>query len=186
MIECARNAFTCVYICKLFHEYGKLDRLDNRCLVYADSWYGLVYEGLQSACDFTGFGGDDFETKIYFSDPPMMEYYRLCREYCQVYGVSLKNNPFMKKAADYVNGMMYGHITGQGYGWRLHTRINHERASGILFVYTHDYFGDYELLELCEAMLEICRFYENGLKALKKALNARKRKAAKAVEKEAA
>ncbi len=187
MIESARLAFQSVYICKLFHGYGKLDRLDNRCLADADNWYALVYEGIESACDFVNHGGDEFEQKMYFSDPPMLEYYRLCRDYCQVFGVSLKENPFMEKAEKYVNDMMYYHIEGyNAYGWTLHTRINHERASGILFAYNSDYFGYHELLQLAEVMLEICLYYETGLKALKKAIQARKRKAARAVKKEAA
>jgi hypothetical protein len=186
MIESARDAFMCVYICRIFHGYGKLERLNTRCLAEADNWYGLVYEGAQSVCDFVELGGNDYEQKLYFSDPPMLEYYRLCREYCQAYGVSLKNNPFMKKANDYVNSMMYYNISGRGYGWMLHTRINHERASGILFAFSSDSFGYHDILELTEVMLEICKYYEDEVKALKKALKDRKRKAAKAVKKEAA
>lgn len=176
MIQSARDALKAVYFCKLFHEYGKLERLDNRCLVDSDNWCYLVHEGVQCVCDFVAMGGGDgFETKIYFSDPPMLEYYRLCRDYCQIYGVSLKNNPFVKQAEAYVNEMLYYNINGSvDYGWTLHTRINHARASGILFAFSSDYFGYYPLLELTEVMLEIFRYYETELVALKKTIEARK------------
>lgn len=183
MIANARAALMCVYICKLFHDYGKLDRLDTRSLVDPDNWYDLVCEGVQSCCELAEFGGDEFEAKIYFSDSSMLAYYKLCRDYCQSYGVSLKDNPFMKKADEYVNRLMYYHISGDRYGWTLHTRINHACASGVLFAYSSDYFNYHELLELCEVMLEICRFYETELVALREAVNIRKNQS---IEKEAA
>ncbi len=163
MIDDAWNAFQSVYICKLFHAYGRLEKLDiRRFTVDSELWYGMVYDALREVFNFAAFGGDEVDTTIYFSDPIMLEYYRLCRDYCQMYGVSLKNNPFMANAEKYVNCMMNDNISGGGYGWTLHTRINHENASGILFAYCDYYFGHSALLELLEVMLEICEYYKRG------------------------
>lgn len=167
MIEYARRAFDSVYLCKLLHSYGKLDGMDLGWTVDEDLWWPMTFEALQNISGAVWVECLDMENKYYFSDPAMMEYYRLCREYCRLFGVSLKQNPFMQKAEGYVKRLL-GNLYSYGYGWTLHTRINHEWASGIVFG-MDDQFDGYT--NLIEALLEIFWFYETELEVLKKALS---------------
>lgn len=166
MIEYARAAFSSVHLCKLFHHYGKLDRLDLAWTVDEDLFWCMTYEALENVSEKVWSESGDMENKFYFSDSAMMQYYRLCRNYCHLYGVSLKQNPYIQKADRYVYDKLNG-LYACGYGWTLHTRINHKWASGILFC-VDDNFDAY--MELIKALLEIFCFYEIELKVLKRAL----------------
>lgn len=167
MIEDAYFAFQTVYIAKLFHAYDKQDNLDMNWLVNEDGWWSMVHNALQSVTNSVWITGDDAVIKYYFSDDTMMEYYRLCREYCRIFGVSLKDNPFMKQAGAYVSQML-ADISGY-YDWFLHTRINHKWASGIVIMHGET-FDSQGYMELLEALLEIFSFYEAELSALKKSI----------------
>jgi len=162
MIEYARAAFSSVYLCRLLHQYGKLDGLDIGWTVDEEAWWPFSFEAMDKISGFVRMECLDMENKYYFSDPAMMKYYRLCRDYCRRFGVSLKRNPFMQKAEDYVDRLL-GSLCSYGYGWTLHTRTNHEWASGIVLG-VDDQFDSY--LDLIEALLEIFRFYETELKVL--------------------
>jgi len=167
MIEYARQAFESVYLCKLLHHYGKLDRMDLGWTVDEDLWWPLMLDALQNVSDACWVECLDMENKYYFSDPAMMEYYRLCREYCCRFGVSLKRNPFMQKAEEHVNRLL-GSLCSYGYGWTLHTRINHEWASGIVLG-VDDQFSAY--MALIEVLLRIFLYYETELDVLKQVLS---------------
>lgn len=175
------DAFRTVYISKLFYDYGKLDNLDTTCTVQEDFWYSMIYEALESVSGFSHFTGGDWESKYYFSDPAMLAYYRRCRDYCRLFGVSLKDNPFMQKAEDFVDNMLRN-ISGY-YGWTLLTKINHHWASGIVFAHDNESFNADAFSELIEALLEIFSFYENELKVLEEAVSGQKNRIS---EKEAA
>ena len=167
MIEYARQAFDAVYLCKLLHHYGKLDGMDLDWTVHEDLWWHMSFEALQNVSGACWVECLDMENKYYFSDLAMMEYYRLCREYCCCFGVSLKRNPFMQKAEEYVDRLL-GSLCSYGYGWTLHTRINHEWASGIVCG-VEDHFSAY--MDLIEVLLRIFLFYETELEVLKQALS---------------
>lgn len=168
MLDYARAAFNSVYICRLFHAYGKLNAIDTGRNVDEDAWWSMVYEAMEAVGTLVSVKNEDYETQYYLSSPEMMEYYRLCRTYCEGYCVSLKENPFMKKAEEQVNSMLRG-LCGN-YGWTLLTRINHQWASGIVFAHD-DYFDAYAYMELIEAFLEIFHFYQTELEALKDAVS---------------
>jgi len=165
MIEYARQAFDSVFICKLLHQYGKLGNIAVGWSVDEESWWPLVHEALGYVCDKVWIEELDMALKYYFSDPAMMEYYHLCREYSRKTGISLKQNPFMLKAQEKVCRMLQ--LSSYGYRWTLLTKINHEWASGIVF-------GEYEdfnaHLDLLDSLLEIFRFYETELEVLKQTL----------------
>jgi len=168
LLDYARSAFHSVYLCKLFHSYGKLDALDTGWNVDEDAWWSMVYDALEATGTLVSAISDDWKTQYYLSSPEMMEYYRHCRTYCKTHGVSLKDNPFMKKAEEQVNHMLQ-ELSGN-YGWTLLTRINHQWASGIVF-YHDDYFDAYAYMELIEALLEIFHFYETELEALRQIIS---------------
>lgn len=179
MIEYAKQAFLSVQLCKVLHDYGKLDELGTGWSIEEDTWWSLTYEALNCVCGAIWMDGNEdyMQQKYYFSDPDMMEYYRHCREYCNLFGVKLKDNPYMKKAEKFVYDMLC--LDTDDYGYTLHTKINHKWASGIVFVYG-DYFNGY--IELVEALLLIFDFYKNELAELKSVLEAQKNN----IEKEAA
>lgn len=167
-IDVAREAFVTVYLCKLFYDFGRLDMLDTNFPVDEDYRWTLEYEAMNgiSGAIWEECDENRFVQKYYFSDPAMMEYYRLCRAYCGRFGVSLKDNPYMNEASAYVHRMLRW-IDGN-FGYTLQTKINHEWASGIVAGYD-EYF--YSHTELIEALLYIFDFYKNGVETLKAALS---------------
>ena len=151
----------------LCYEYGKLeDYLEQGNKELYNDYYQGYFDVLSIAADFINEDYlDDFdEDKYYFGFQSMNEYYRLCRDYCNARHVSLKQNPYMAEARQFVNTAMdldgYG-----GYGYVLHTKINHEWASGLLVIIDATCFNaEYDL---AEALLSINAWYTRGVERLK-------------------
>jgi len=164
----AQNTFSIVYVYKLFHDFGRLDKLDSSCKIEGDYTWMALYEALQAVSDAVWI--DYVESwelqKFYFSDPVMVEYYRLCRTHCQCFGGRLSENPYMKQAAEYVDHLL--NLPYGNYGYTLQTKINHDWASGIVF-YFDDYFECH--MELIEVLLYIFDFYRTELEKLKSELS---------------
>lgn len=160
-----------VRICKLLYDYGKLDRVDTGWNADEDAYFPLIQEALLSIADFSqnDFSEYHLTEKLYLSDSTMMEYYRLCRNYCRKFGVKLRDNPYIKEAESAVRDIL--DIPVYNYGYILKTKINHEWASGILLYYSEYFDGHMELLE---ALLDIFQFYEIKLEELKAALTQEK------------
>jgi len=165
MLDEAYSAFITVRVCKLFHDFGRLEMLETGYPVDRDFEYQMLYEALENVTDnvWVRYNDYEYEQKLYYSDPAMMEYYRLCRDYCNRFGVSLKDNPYMKSASDYVGRMLNFHKSS--FMYILQTKINHEHASGIVVFYLEEYFSDY--FELAEALLYIFDFYKTEAQKLR-------------------
>jgi len=145
----------------ILHSYGLLDGLiafGNKEL--SDDYYETFYDAIGHAADFaTGDFIEYYEAeKWYFSNKSMLEYYKLCRQYGSAHGMKLKDTPYMKRAANFVNSAM--NLGGMGYDWFLQTKVNHEWASGIV-IFTDSYFNCQ--LELLEALLEIRQWYTDAV-----------------------
>ena len=88
--------------------------------------------------------------------------------------MKLKDNPYMRDAQRFVEYAM--DLDGYyGFAWTLHTRINHQWASGIVFRIDEDFNGE---LDLLEALLSIADWYKCHLEPLRKAVEEAKRAAA--------
>ena len=150
----------------MYYAYGKLDKLQKLGLEEAtDDFFMMYYELLDASADFVCSDYNEYynTSRWYFSFKSMMEYYRLCRDYCNKRGVSLKANPYMREAELAVDRIMsLNHA--YGYGYRLNTRINHQWASGIVLE-TDEYFGGHE--EVLEALLCLDEWFRQGADKLK-------------------
>ncbi len=154
------NLYDCLmslHCASLLHGYGLLDEFiasGNREL--SDDYYEIYYDVISLAADFKAFDYIEcFELeKSYFSNKSMLEYYKLCRQYGSAHGMKLKDNPYMKAAEKFVNSAL--NLGGMGYDWILQTKVNHEWASGIVFITDWNYNCSFELLE---ALLEIREWY---------------------------
>ena len=158
-----------ITIARLFYIYGRLDDLMKCGFETADdSFYEMFWELLGTIPDFISYDYvEDYDvTKWYFSFKDMMEYYRLCRAYSRLHGVKLKDNPYMRDAQQFVEYVM-NFDSYYGYGWTLHTRINHQWASGIVFRIDEGFDGEFDLLE---ALLSIADWYKCHLDPLRKAV----------------
>lgn len=83
-------------------------------------------------------------------------------------------NPYMRDAQRFVEYAM--DLDGYyGFAWTLHTRINHQWASGIVFRIDEDFNGEFDLLE---ALLSIADWYKCHLEPLRKAVEETERAAA--------
>lgn len=165
-----REIIPSISLACLFYAYGKLDKLLSCGMDTAtDDFYMMYYELLGLAADFVSSDYNEYYNteKWYFSFHSMMEYYRLCRDYCNQRKVSLRANPYMAEAEKAVDRIMTLE-TSYGYGYRLQTKINHKWASGIVLE-TDDYFdGPFELLE---SLMDLDLWFQQGAERIKQDLN---------------
>lgn len=157
------RALDVLYVCALMVEHGiwTTDNL-NTPMDY-DFYYETVQEALYNCCDhvFGDYNENSDVEHTYFSAPCMMEYYRLCREYSKRRGIKLKENPYMLRAKGYVDNQLNGSYSC----WHiLHTKVNHDCASGIHFM--QDCYFD-QHTALLERMLGIMQFYRDGAEEIK-------------------
>ena len=158
-----------ISVAHLFFSFGKLEEMIGLGFDEpTDEFFSLFYEVIGATVDFLNCDYLDYYdvNKWYFSNKSMVEYYRLCRVYGSAHGLKLKDNPYMRQAQRFIENVMDFDYC-EGYSWHLNTKMNHEWASGIVFC-TDCYFnGEYRLLE---ALLEIGRWYEDGVKRLREVL----------------
>lgn len=131
--------------------------------------FDLIVDALYSLSEAVWSHCSDYESiyTMYFSHPDMMEYYRLCRVYGKHRGVRLRDNPYMRRAAEYVRSLLYqeGCFTCD---YRLQTKINHRWASGIVFRMWPEFNGN---LALLVQIARVFDFYERELTQLKTELS---------------
>ena len=163
-----------ILFARLFYTYNRLDDLLK--IGYAapnNDYYEMFWELIDLTADFVYCKWEDDygTTKWYFSYEAMMEYYRLCRTYCSLYGVKLRDNPYLQEAERFVENAM--DFTGAyGYAWYLCTKVNHRWASGIVFHIDENFDAEYDLLE---ALLSIGSWYKYGVERLRDAVEKGKR-----------
>ena len=157
------QALDVLLVCAMMTQAGRWTKKKISWSLDADNFYDAVLCALEGCCDFVKCNYDENseDSSFYFSDPCMLEYYRLCRTYSSRRGIKLKDNPFMKKAGRYVYESLSGPYTCD---YILHTKINREHASGIYFVHSVEF---YDYLPLLEKMLDILQFYKDGAAKLK-------------------
>lgn len=154
-----------LYAIKKLHDVGRKDvikQIDGT--VDADDFFALGYEAIEYISDyvFSYYSEYSGDSSFYFSDDSIMEYYRLCREYSKLKGISLKDNPYMKKAEDTVRENLDSSCYYCYY--RLKTKVNHRLAAGIVFYFSCDF---YEYESLVYRMADVIDFYRNEVCVLK-------------------
>lgn len=167
-----RDVIPSISLACLYYAYGKLDKLTKLGLDEAtDDFFMMYYELVDISADFVCCDYNEYynTSRWYFSFTSMMEYYRLCRDYCNKRGVSLKANPYMLEAEKAVDRIMALGCS-YGYGYRLNTRINHQWASGIVFE-IDEYFDGHEAL--LEALLCLDEWFQQAVDRLKDDLSDR-------------
>lgn len=143
-----------IRVALLFATYGRLDALlslgyDCPCEDFYEIFWEMI--GVTMGCVYSDFIEEYEINSWYFSDECIMEYYRLCRVYGSAHRMKLKDNPYMREAAGFVESSMdFG--SGYGYGWALQTKIGHRWASGIVFRSDGYFNAEFQLLA---ALLEI-------------------------------
>lgn len=170
-LEFAANGINLLEVAKIAYDAGRSDIIEQlgNFSFDCDDEYAFAMEAMDLLCDFVrdNDSGGDEESNIetmYFSSHNMMEYYRLCREYGKLKGISLKANPYMQSAAAHVREQM---IAPDCYYCNsiLQTKINHKWASGIVFQYDGSYFTEY--LALFSRLLYVFEFYDCEVSALR-------------------
>ena len=155
-------AMDMLFVCSRMIKEGRWTAGDIRWSLDQDEYYDLILTAIHSCCEyvFSSYDEESCDASMYFSDPCMLEYYKLCREYSRRRGMKLKDNPYVRKAASYVNRMLSGPYT---CGHIIHTKVNHKCAGGIHFIYSVEFDSEMELLD---RMLDIVRFYKDGVNEL--------------------
>lgn len=138
-------------------------------LIDGDSLYEISWDLVSAAFERAevDFKEDYEEEKIYLSSEVMTEFYRLCREHASLLSVKLKDEPFYRRAEEYVERTIEVEGVGYSFGVWLLTKINHRWASGLVVCTTAGYYDWSELaLKLCE----IPEYYRNQIKELREAV----------------
>ena len=167
-MDCEQISYTLETIraARLFHEYGKLDRLLEVGITQsADDLYEIYYDLLLTATDYMDEKYNEaYECNHwYFSFRSMMQYYRLIREYGSLHSMKLSENPYVKKAEQKLAAEFYSCGCNGGMGWGYQMKISSKWSSGVM-VETDCYFrGEYELLE---ALLAIDAWYTEEVRKL--------------------
>jgi len=161
-----RGALDNVYLHKVLHDRGMTVDFPAPEYVDDDIWeyMDIIFHTLHSLSDAIWSRvseKNDVET-LYFSHPAIMEYYRLCREYGKLTGESLRENPYMRHAAEFVRSKLQQGCYSCDY--RLQTKVNHKWASGIVFRMWPEFNGLFALMVL---MSRIFDFYEKEVVKLK-------------------
>lgn len=157
------TAMDLLYVCARMIEAGRWTVENAKCTMHVDFYYDIATEALWSCCEdvYMDCNEEACITHYYFSDPCMMEYYRLCREYSRRRGLKLKDNPYMNNAKQYVREQLNGDWNSC---YILHTKVNHRCASGIHFMYDENFTGEVALLS---RLLNVFSFYQEGVEKLK-------------------
>ena len=165
-----QEELTSIEYALLCYDYGKLDEfLKTGNEEASEDYINCFYGALDVATDFfeSQYYEISSETKFYFSYRAIVEYYRLCRIHSSKHGLKLRNDPYMKEALRFVQGMFDFGYNG-GYSVHLQTKINHEWASGLVIHLDESYFT--AEFELAEALLEIGAGYEESCRRLREEL----------------
>ena len=168
MIEELYEAIETIRLYKMFHDFGRADKLESGHEADRDLYWTMIHDMSLNITDKVWYSFDEsFATeKYYYSSSSMMEYYRLCREYSKKHNIPLECNPYIEKARRYAKDKFNQSLPYMDYA--LQTKINHDNASGIVIWIYHEYFNSYS--ELMEALLHIFSSYEYELIELKAAL----------------
>lgn len=151
-----------------------ISTLSGYCFELGDSYESAIY-GIDALCDFYidyASHDDNYYSEIrttYVSTYNMMKYYHLCREYSSLTKTKLKNNPYMENAALYVSEQMN---VGACYycSYYLQTKINHDWASGVVFIYDTSEF--HEHLAMFSRFLYVFDYYDREVVTLEKEVQA--------------
>lgn len=149
-----------ILIAKALYDAGRADQYlkwQGNADTYPDCYYDFITAGLESVCDFWDCKevGPYCDTRWFFSDNRMMDFYRLCRDWSRQRGIPLKKNPYMLEAEQEVREQMS--LNSYCYDYRFSTKSNHRWASGftvyvapefnqecpliVTLAYLFDYYG---------------------------------------------
>lgn len=153
---------------KLMFDSGKGEGLFNafeKVRFDPEYQYELFWEALMYASDFYDekYHEDDDATEYTLSDKVVTEYYVLCKQYGRRKRIRFKDNPYVKKADDYVTEQMNA-IRDYGIGWNLFTKTTGEYTSALnIWLYP----GFIQTVELIESILDVFDFYEKEIQTLR-------------------
>ena len=136
----------------------------------SDSLYEIGWDLVNAAFDRVeaDYNEDYEEEKIYLSSEVMTEFYRLCREHASLLSVKLKDEPFYRRAEEFVGEAVETEGIGYTYGVWLQTKINHSWASGLVIRTSAGYF---DWSDLALKLSEIPAYYRTEIEALRTAVS---------------
>lgn len=166
-----------LYIAKAFADAGKLDDLIGLCgdLLREDSCYEFISCAWELVCKYTYMNQkcdheyDCYTTYIYFSDPVMVEFYRLCKEYGERHRLTKEENPYYKNSISIVSECL--DIPSYSYNFGIITGTAKKRSSGILVAYDDEFYSGEFLLE---GLLDAFSYYKEKAAELKHVLSSEK------------
>lgn len=166
-----------LYIAKAFADAGKLSDLIDLCgdELREDSYYEFIscaweivskYAYMNQKCEYEN---DYYTTYIYFSDPAMVEFYRLCKEYGEKHHLTEDENLYYKESISFVSECL--NIPSYSYNFGIITGTAKKRSSGILVAYDDEFYSGEFLLE---GLLDAFSYYKDKAAELKNVLSSEK------------
>lgn len=156
----------CLRLVKMFHDIGIYEKAAGDIQeISEDDYYELALRGLEYVAPVHSVEelGEDVccggHVMYHFSDPALLEYYRLCRLYEYKHAITPDENPYVKKADDYYIRCI-NHTDGD-FG----TNFDNQEHPREIWIETcpERYTCEYALIELVYGVLE---FYRNEVKSL--------------------
>lgn len=166
-----------LYIAKACADAGRLEKLIDLCgdLLREDSYYEFSSCAWEALCESVyinpkrNYEYDCYTTYIYLSDPVMVEFYRLCKEYGEWHHLTEEENPYHKESIRRVSACL--DVPSYSYNFGIITGTAKKRSSGIVVVYDDD-FCESEFL--MEGILDAIAYYRNKVSELKQVLESEK------------
>lgn len=166
-----------LYIAKAFADAGRLEKLIDLCgdILREDSYYEFISCAWEALCESVyinskrNYEYDCYNTYIYLSDPVMVEYYRLCKEYGERHHLTDEENPYYKESLRQVSSCL--NVPSYSYNFGIITGTAKKRSSGIIIGYDDDF---YESEYLMEGILDAFAYYKTKVSELKKLLDSEK------------
>lgn len=166
-----------LYIAKAFADAGRLEKLIDLCgdQLMEDSYYEYSSCAWEALCESVyinpkrNYEYDCYTTYIYLSDPVMVEFYRLCKEYEERHHLTEEDNPYYKDSIRCVRACL--DVPSYSYSFGIITGTAKKRSSGIVIVYDDDFC---ESEYLMEGILDAIAYYKNMVNELKQVLESEK------------
>lgn len=172
---------------KMLHDFGKQDLVqcygNDIVAEDIDNFFELLYipyEIMLSLYPYTynHYNEVNEVNKFYFSIPEMTEFYRLCREYNNVYRVKSAKNPFYRQSIQFCNNVFRGDYSYTAY-YVMNTKSNHKCGSGVLFQYAEPEHDQRFLTCTVEILLRLEAFYKLAVLQIQPAIQYGQRLSAK-------
>ena len=160
------EALSVISLLKYLYDHGKGEFIENRSKMefsYEDCIAELYWEAMNAAAEHVHntYVEEYAADRWYFSDPVMVEYYRLTQELCAFKGLGFDGSSYDKAARDFIR---YADTNpGFAFDLVLKTKTRRRKPCHILIYVYQDFDDPFDLAEYINSVFD---FYREKLPGL--------------------